>query len=687
MAHIRNKMQIVGIFSFACFLFCLVVRFLFQFSGIDLVKFLCCQIFAIFLPGLVAGMYFYREGTVIEIVSLGYAIGYCINIVEYFVLYTLHLERFSIILVAIVAIAAIYVLLKKEKDVNYGEENQEIPLLLVFSGYMLINIMSFSANYLPPRYNPLGLAEIPRDLQFWCSNAVSLKNSFFPNAVYFSDTTLFYHYFSSMQIGFLSRLTGIDVVALAFTLYPFGKCILLVGGFNFLLNRFKLEEGKLFLMSLLLFMSGREKRSIVLYSLNMIERSFGFDLGSAFAFWYLATLIFLLREEKFDLKKCGLNLLFWFVLCGVKGPVAVVMIFIPFFYCCLWLVQRKFGRAFGYGGGVAGLFFAVSVVCSGMLRVLGGAQRVNGGLYSLRLYTAKDREYIDRYAQFGKPFRFAYNVIYKMYYSHQAVFLVTLICFVIFLLLIVAKKMEPKNVALASVMFVTTIIGYIMGVVINAGGRSEMYFSMTASLTAIVFDAVAIEQAWQEIKIREHFFRNRFVQLALICLGLYGVFYMLFVSVYGGLAKSLKRGYDMTRGEGDFDGLTFSLDEANVCTWIKEHTDKGAVVINDRSTVGGDTDSYYYGCFSERSSYLEGADLLIYLDLNNKETTMQAEADKRMNLAVRLYGNDITAIIELKEAGVRYVIQNDQITPRFQYDRELLVERYVSGDITVYEIL
>lgn len=141
MAYVRNKMQIVGIFSFACFLFCVVVRFLFQFSSIDLLKFFCCQIFAIFLPGLVAGICIYKEGTVIEIVSLGYAIGYCINIIEYFVMYTLRLERFSIVLVIIVALAAVYILLTKQKDVNYGEEKQELVLLLVFSECVRINIM------------------------------------------------------------------------------------------------------------------------------------------------------------------------------------------------------------------------------------------------------------------------------------------------------------------------------------------------------------------------------------------------------------------------------------------------------------------------------------------------------------------------------------------------------------------
>lgn len=687
MVHMRNKMQIIGFFSFVCLLFCVAVRFLFHFSGIDLLKFLLCQIFAIFLPGLVAGIYIYKEGTVIEIVSLGYAIGYCINIIEYFVLYTLHLERFSIVLIFIVAVAAVYILLKKQRDLNYGEEKHELALLLIFSGYMLISIMLYSANYLSPRYNMLGLTEVPKDLQFWCSNAVSLKNSFFPNATYFTDATLFYHYFSSMHVGFLSKLTGIDVFSLAFTLYPFGKCILLVGGFNFLLNRFQLEESKLFLMSLLLFMSGLEGRSVVLYTAHLTVRPFGFDIGMAFGFWYLATFILLIRKEKFNLKLCGLNLMFWFVCCGVKMPVAAVLIFVPFFYCCLWLIQHKFGRAFGYGGGIVGLFLTVSIVCAGMLRIFSGAQQADGETYSMLLYSSQDSEYLNRYAKYGKLFMLVHNVIHKMYWSHQVLFIVTLFSFIIFLYFIIKKKIEVNNVILAMILFVTTIIGYIMGVVINAGGRSEMYFSMTAFLPTIVFDAVVIEQVVQEIKIRGQSFRNRFVQMAVVCLGLYGAYYMIVASWSNVFLDSLKSGYDMIKGKGSFSEFSFSLDEANACLWIKEHSDSDVIVVNDRTTVGGESEIYYFGIFSERPQYIEATGLLAYVDLKNREISLHDEVAKRIYLAERLYGNDITAVEELKEAGVRYVIQNDNITPDFLYEEELLEEKYVSGDITVYEIV
>lgn len=680
MAHMRNKMQIIGIFSFACILFCVVVRLLFHFSGIDLLKFLFCQIFAIFLPGLVVGIFIYKEGTIIEIVSFGYAIGYCINIIEYFVLYTLHLERFSLVLVFIVAATAVYILVEKQKDINYGEEKHELALLLIFSGYMLVSIMLYSANYLSPRYNPLGFTEMNRDLQFWCSNAVSLKNSFFPNATYFTDATLFYHYFSSMHVGFLSKLTGIDVFSLAFTLYPFGKCILLVGGFNFLLNRYKLESGKIFLMSLILFIP------YWLYVAHLTARSFGLDIGVAFGFWYLATFILLIRKEKFNPKLCGLNLLFWFVCCGAKAPVASVLIFIPFFYCCLWLVQRKFGRAFGYGGGVVGLFLIVSIVCSGMLRIFMGAQQADGESFSMLLYSSQDSEYLNRYAKYGKLVMFVHNVIYRMYRSHQVLFIVTLFCFALFLFFFLKKKMEMKNVVLATVMLVTTVIGYIMRVVINAGGGSEYYFAMTADLTAIVFDAVVIERAWQEIKIKEHFLRSRFVQVAVVCLGLYGAYHMVF-AYDSQFLKSLKSGYDMITGNGSFSEVSFSLDEANACIWIKEHSDKDVVVVNDRTTVGGESDIYYFGIFSERPQYIEATGLLAYVDLRNKEISLRDEMDKRIYLAERLYGNDVTVIEELKEAGVRYVIQNDNITPSFLYEEGLLEEKYVSGDITVYEIV
>lgn len=685
MVHIKNKMQIIGTFSFACLLFCAMIRPLLHFSNLDILRFVFFQIMAVFLPGLAVASYIYKKGTVFEMVSFAYAIGYGINIMEYFLLYTLRLERFSAAFILIVAAASMYALVKTRDSMHYGNEKDEMALYLIFFGYILINILSISGNNLSPIYSRSGHMQVSRDLQFLCSNAVSLKNSFFPNATFFTDGTLYYHYFSSLYIGFMSRVTNIDVVSIAFILYPFVKCVLLIGGLNFLLNRFQTGSMKIFLMSIILFMSGKEWRSIVFYVGHVIAGSFACDLGFAFGCWYLATFILLIKEEKIDYKLLGINLLFWFICSGVKAPVAAVLIFVPFFFCCLWLIQRKYGKAFGYGGGIVGLFLLVSIICSGMLRVFTGASKANGDSFSIHLYSAGDDEYILRHPEYGRLYGLVDNVISKMYSAHPVLFIVTVINIIIFLVLIRKKKIEPKKITLALIMLIVTILGFVMGVVINAGGRSEMYFSMTAYLTGIVFNAVVIECGCTVIQIREYFFQNCFVRMGLACLGLYGVFLTMFVSSSGGLLKTLQSGYE--RGSEISGEYSFTKDETNACIWIKEHTDEDAVVMNDRSTVGGQDYLYYYGMFSERPQYLEATELLAYVELNNKEISLQDEIDKRMHLAERFYGNDMTAIAELKEAGVRYVIQNDQVTPGFLGEDGVLEETYVSGDITVYEII
>lgn len=678
-----NKIQLIGIFSFACMLFCGIVRLLFHFSGRILLLFWFSEIFVVFLPGIVAALYIYKEGTKAEVIALGYGIGYGINIIEYLILYTLHLKKFCVFFVSVIVVAALYILLKKQRDVDYENEKGEPVLLLVFLGYLLVNIIAYSGNAISPMNGMQGLCEIPRDVQYWCSNAVSLKNSFLPNATFFKDGMLFYHYFSSLHIGFISRVTGIDVFSLAFTLYPFGKCILFVGALNFLLNRFKTGNGKWFLLCIVLIMSGKEAISVVTYGWHSIENPFGCDIGIAFGFWYLATFILLIRKDKFDSILCGANLLFWFICCSVKAPIAALLIFVPFFYCCLWLVQRRFGKAFGYGSLIVGFFLIVNIICAGMLRVFEGASGIDGNSYSIKLYPVGSRII---HSEYGWILGLAHSVIYKMYYSNPVLCIVTAINIIVFLHLIKTKRIKRNGILLELVMLATTLIGFCMGVFINAGGNSEMYFSIAAFLPSIIFNAGMIDCGWMKSQIWHNDYRRRFIQLTVICLGLYGTYLMSFESYGGGLVTFLQEGHNRMEGIGSFSSNSFSQDEARACIWIREHSREDAVVLNDRNTIGGQNHMYYYGIFTERPQYIEATDLLIYVKLNKDDKPMQEGVDERMNLAVRLYENDLSALGQLKEDGVRYVIQNNQITPEFIYEEEALEKRFSSGDITVYEI-
>lgn len=256
------KLRIITIFVCLCLGFCLIIKVLFGLDERTLITYLFSQIFFVFLPGICIVFNFFNRKSCWEAITLGYAIGYGINILEYLVIYTLNLEKWSSHILIVVAVILVVLLLTKKNNVCF-DFNTDESFFLLFLVYLLINIVAYSGNAVSPWSTSQGVTELPRDVQFWCSNAVSLKNSFLPNATFLTGSKLYYHYFSSLHIGFLSRLTGIDVFSLAFTLYPFGKCLIFVGAINYLLNQLKVENLKIFLMATILFMTGKEAISIV----------------------------------------------------------------------------------------------------------------------------------------------------------------------------------------------------------------------------------------------------------------------------------------------------------------------------------------------------------------------------------------------------------------------------------------
>lgn len=110
---------------------------------------------------------------------------------------------------------------------------------------------------------------------------------------------------------------------------------------------------------------------------------------------------------------------------------------------------------------------------------------------------------------------------------------------------------------------------------------------------------------------------------------------MIFVSVFSGFLNSLKSGYDMSKGKGSFSELSFSGEETYDCLWIKEHSDKNAIVVNDRTTVGVESDIYYFGIFSEIPQYIEVTERLVRVYLKNKKVFPRDEVAKRIYLAER----------------------------------------------------
>ncbi len=670
------------LFVALCIFYCVLARLFFNLPMNILFFYLLAQVFIIFTPGYALLCLFRWKNNIVERLTLAYTLGYAVNILEYLLFYGCNMQRFAAALVWLIAFLSFFGIAWLGRPEDNGKREKDCFVLLgIFLIYLLINCISYGGNAVSPLMGQ-GMLTIPRDVQFWCSNAAALKLAFPPEPLYLDGGILYYHYFSSMQIALVSQVSGIDIFSLAFPLYSFGKCLLVIGGANALLNCFQTGKSKMFFMLLLLFMTGVEKRSIVTFVRHMIEGPFGFDIGFAFALWFLTILIRQWQTERFSWSFFWQAMLMWLVAVGAKAPIAAVLIFVPALFCLVWLIKQDYKKAFLYGGGIVAIFLLVSIVFAGVLRIT--AHSYEGMDASmLTLYSLDE---VLKIRHFGRAVNLILSILYHIFYSHPAMTIFTVLNSCVCAAMVVKKKLSVTTLLLAGCLLLTTVIGLGMGIFIRAGGHSEMYFTMAAFISCTAYNA----ELWtlsRERNKSESRKRKNIWQLTMLCLALVGIYNVAFYSYPNGFVENLREGKDKICGQWNAAGVeTFDQEEALACIWLRENTDMHSVVLNDRNTMAGYVHDYYVGIFSERQQYLEASDLIYVVDLD-EERSVADEVSRRMELSRRLYGNDITALEQVKVEGVHYLLQNDRYTPQFEADRGLLELVYRVGSVSVYRLL
>lgn len=670
--------------------YALISYVLFDVSVIILIKYILSQILVVFLPGYALMLLLRFKGTLFEGMAFSYAAGYGINIVEYFFVYGLNIQKYAFLFVIFTVIICFFIFFKQKNQNEIVIEKKETLVWGIFFIYLFINMISYSGNALSPTVGQ-GMIELSRDMQFWSSNTAALKLEFQPSALYFADSTLYYHYFSNMQLAYLSRVSGIDVFTLSFSLYPLVKCIILVGGVSYLLNIYNLKKGKFLLLLSFFFMTGYENIAVVTYVWHMIQGPFGFDIGFAFGIWFVAMFIQQWKKGEFCGRLFIPCILFWGVTTGAKGPIAVILILLPAIICLIWLLNRNNKGAFGYGIPILGIFLWISIMIVGMMRFVN--HTIEGDAQRLIPYTYGQ---IVEEGIFNIPaIDLILTVAYKIICAHPFLAITTLVNTVILIIYIGKRKVKIRELQLLFIMLFVTIAGLLMGIFINAGGRSEMYFTMASFIPCIVFNAELMKY-WDDVLFPAH---GRFTKVYCIILSgvaAFGVYLFIFHSYSEGMISDFGKAYRKLEQNWEYlDYTSFSRDEALACLWIKDNSDETSIIISDRNidmqTRGGlSRNTYYSGIFSERQHYVEAIDLINVIELKEGypyQTSLVEEAGRRIDLIYRMYQNDIAALNQLKTEGVDYIIQNDTITPGFDPNADSLKLVFYLGNINVYEII
>ncbi len=649
----KTILKSIGYFVLACVVFCISAFALLDLSLSTIIQFFVVQVLFVYLPGLSLSVWLFKQMNPMLRIGISYSFGYVINIIEYYVAYGLF-DGAAMPIAAIGIFFAIAALLLAPEKQDEPLSHKDVVIAIVFVLYLAICMVAYSSIGSTASVIDYGTS-LNRDMQFWISNAVGCELSFPPAAAYMSGENLYYHYFSSMQIAFLNRLSGISIFDLAVPLFPFGKSIMLVGGIAFLISCLTAKKRYgyyWFFLLLMLFTTGIEDRSIVTYTYHILLNPFGFDMGMALGCFFLGVVIKQWKKPSFDIGCFVSAILLWGGLVGTKGPIAMILLVSVAVFCIYWLFKKQWGCAFSYGLSTLILFLIVSIYVAGAFSYVASDSGSPG----------VDIRYGDQIAS-GAVLP-VIEQICKLVFLAQPV-LVVLACaaFVVFIILLIKRAIAQEDTLLSINMLITTIVGFLLGVLLDVGGRSEMYFTMAAYIPCVCFVLSILQAFFKNSGERTSCLVTRWLNIAFALLLVCGMYFFFFVGFMGNpVVNALKDGSDRIAGRASETEVSFVQDEAKAANWIKNNSQQNSVVAANRGVMNDESGIYYFGIFSERQQYMETDDLLLYARNPSAESSTIEEAMRRYALMRAAYSGDASALSALHEEGVDYLICDAQLS-------------------------
>lgn len=647
-----------------------VASLIFRISILNTISYIYLQFFLTFIPGIALYILFQKkEKSWLIIVVLSYALGYALNILEYFLLMPFNLGNLLKYLSIFISIFSIFILVKKPlicrpfklKDIIKDEIIYIFVIVLVWETY----------SYAITNTSPLlsGITTYSRDLQYWINNSVGLYLQFPADNAFLSGMPLYYHYFSSLHIAFSSLVTGINIFTLSLPLYPLTKSILMYGGIYYLLDVFNAtNKQKIFLIIVLLLSSGFENISIVTNISHFHLLPFGMDIAIAYGSLFLGIFIEAYKNssKKFDWSLYFIAITFYAILAGIKSPTVTVLSVFPAVICIIWLFQKKFKYCFIYGFSILTVFIIIGIFCSGMLYVFGETD----SLYSVTTYSMAD---IAIYSPTSSTFTNALISTGVMtIYSHPLIVILFGISCIKLIFDIIKKRIDKKILFIKIGLIITVLISIAAWQIINAGGHSEMYFIMSSYIAMV---ALCVEPL-SLIKTEKNIINKILIYTFIFC-------YFIAQIILGATNQWNKHAIDKARVNGikilrdsgemplkdtyEINGIAKT--DVEGLSWIRDNTPLNSIIIADRAMFDADeygyTHYFYYTIFAERQMYVEGTSFI------NPTGTYGNIVKERHQLVNDLFNNVQGAYEGIVSEGVDYIVQTKWITPQFEPNKNM----------------
>lgn len=608
----------------------------------DTVLFFLFQICCILIPGTALSYITHIKNIAVnENLMFGYAFGFSLNIVLYFITQFLHIYQYiKIVYIAVFIISLLYIITRKnmfrnKKTAFLSNKTWLYILFLLF----IISLFVFSARYALPTF--IESNWFFEDLLYWAGDAVELNMGFPPANFRTLQPGYFYHYFGALQIAVVSKVTGISIARTAFT-YSFIQALILMGLSAYCLTVRVIKNPPVrFLTLLLLFFStGFEKQSQASYYWHIHLLPMGFNVAFGFGIITVLLLIIQLEKEEMDLANLIWIFLSLIICTGSKAPTGIVVLTGIITVCIYWLIKKEYKKALFHGAPIISGFILIY-----LLILRGGAERYLTSLVSLSTLTVFD---------------FVRHTVLLNPWTILPAFIYIYVC--------LRKKTLTLSDAVFSVM-VASGIG--LGYFISMYGISQRYFAMStfgfsAILAGKAIDSLADATSAYYSKQTTLWICQTGIIICLICIPAY-VPELAFIDVYDNVLKGLSHMVGRTdHVESTVQNAELLTDkEYDAYDWIRLNIDEDALLLCDYTP---ETYRFSLGVFTEKHVYY------CYL------------FDGEQSLGEGAFSGDEDCIRYFAKKGVNYMVQTKEITPDFDYSETCCKKIYENEAIAVYEI-
>ena len=632
-----------------CLLFIVVAFLAGQQEVSNLFRFTAVQLCFIYLPGVaiqqLCGMK-YSNKLIKHFVS--YATGYALSVVIYIGLLLLGIHHGVMYVYSILTLLSIIIVFKHHPDeVGGGYSKEHVIVGLILCVAFIIAFVSFQCVNMPAKLIG-GDVWYRADLVFWMRNSVAAVKAYPLPDLSVAGRPLFYHYFSSLELAFLSLTTGIEMFDLVFVYYYLVYVFLYVGGLYVVLKEIVQRQDMVYFgLCLILFTCSLERLTHINFISHIYVSTFGCVEGLAFMCYSLYYFFRFFRDSE-NRGLLFFSLLMFFICMGSKGPIAAVLL-VAIGAGCMYIVfaEHEFKK-----GVIVGMSFLIVFLFVAVMFVFGYKSfAVEGGTKGLSI-SLVDTLYHSK----------VFFVLCNRLTSFMACWIArmfTMMLFVCSFLLIplmtlalslfLSRGRENNNVfnRFCDVVFSSmVVVGVLLCLFVSQSGMSQMYFAFPAIIAIELIACSRITYSVRHTGLLWCVFFGGGVLFSIQNCHFWcdGVQKLIQSTGIGGKYSRVKETDKVSTGE---DGVTISWNEIEGLRWIRENLSKDVLLLSNKLLASEGSKSFLVSAFSERQAFFES-----YRYSNQNESTIE----RNLKVIMEFYNGSNESMEMLKVRGVTHAV-------------------------------